>query len=418
MEPVTHVLTGACLARTGLNRRAAYTTAAMAIAAEFPDIDTVWSLRGPVSGFEHHRGITHTLVGLPFEAALILLGFFLLHRMRAGRRTPDRPARSASRLETRQTAPPRWGWLFGFILLGLLSHLWLDYTNNYGLRPFFPFNGHWYAGSLVFIFDPWIFFFLLCGLCLPWLFGLIGREVGAAPEPFRGRGWARAALVAVMLFWSVRWYEHREALSVAHDQTLRTPGSNIPGPRTPEIASGNVAASPDANMADTQIDAGGTMRPLLTEPPRALLLPVQSLASPDPLSIFRWYTATDFGPAYRLGVADTRFATWTAGPILNKTPPSDALQAAEHSRLGKIYKDWSTMPLCTPSTVNPNDSAEFPSQATETSGTAFVRCSDLRFMGDLSWLRGNGIPPLTAEFLLDTQDHIIAQGIDGRFERP
>ena len=48
MEPVTHVLTGACLARAGFNRRAAYATLAMAVAAEFPDIDSLWAFRGPV----------------------------------------------------------------------------------------------------------------------------------------------------------------------------------------------------------------------------------------------------------------------------------------------------------------------------------------------------------------------------------
>ena len=68
MEPVTHILTGACLSRAGLNRRAAYATLTMAIAAEFPDIDTLWSLRGPIAGFQHHRGITHTFVGLPVRS--------------------------------------------------------------------------------------------------------------------------------------------------------------------------------------------------------------------------------------------------------------------------------------------------------------------------------------------------------------
>jgi inner membrane protein len=82
MEPVTHVLTGICLARAGANRKARYATAVMALAAEFPDIDTVWSLRGPVEGFVHHRGITHTFVGVPFEAALIVAGAWLWHRSR------------------------------------------------------------------------------------------------------------------------------------------------------------------------------------------------------------------------------------------------------------------------------------------------------------------------------------------------
>ena len=65
MEPVTHFLTGACLARTGLNRKTAYATLAMTLAAEAPDMDAFWGFRGPVAGFEHHRGITHTFLGAP-----------------------------------------------------------------------------------------------------------------------------------------------------------------------------------------------------------------------------------------------------------------------------------------------------------------------------------------------------------------
>src|ERR1700679_213803 len=87
MEPVTHLLTGACLSRTGLNRRAAYATLTMVVAAEFPDIDTLWSLRGPVEGFQHHRGITHTFLGVPFEAAIIVGAAWGLHRWRVHRAT-------------------------------------------------------------------------------------------------------------------------------------------------------------------------------------------------------------------------------------------------------------------------------------------------------------------------------------------
>ena len=49
MEPVTHFLTGACLARSGFNRRTAYATLAMTLAAEAPDMDVFWGLRGPVA---------------------------------------------------------------------------------------------------------------------------------------------------------------------------------------------------------------------------------------------------------------------------------------------------------------------------------------------------------------------------------
>ena len=37
MEPITHFMTGAVLARSGFNRKAAYATVAMTLAAEAPD---------------------------------------------------------------------------------------------------------------------------------------------------------------------------------------------------------------------------------------------------------------------------------------------------------------------------------------------------------------------------------------------
>ena len=181
MEPVTHMLTGAVMARAGLNRKAASMTLAMAIAAEFPDIDMLWGLRGPVTELEHHRGITHTFLGVPFEAALIASAVWAWHRWR--KNTPVPAA--------------NWGWLFGGCLLALLSHILLDWTNNYGVRPFFPFDAHWYAGSFVFLVEPIMLLLLAMAFIAPALFGLIGSEVGVRKSQFRGRGWAIAALVGI-----------------------------------------------------------------------------------------------------------------------------------------------------------------------------------------------------------------------------
>src|ERR1019366_5304261 len=82
MEPVTHFLTGAVLARAGFNRKAAYATLAMTLAAEAPDVDTLWAAGGPVAAFQHHRGITHTFLGLPFEGLVVLGAVWLVHRWR------------------------------------------------------------------------------------------------------------------------------------------------------------------------------------------------------------------------------------------------------------------------------------------------------------------------------------------------
>src|SRR5664279_3201198 len=85
MEPVTHFLAGACLARAGFNRKAAYATLAMTLAAEAPDLDTLWAVDGPVATFQHHRGITHTFIGLPFEGLVVIGAVWLLHRWRLRR---------------------------------------------------------------------------------------------------------------------------------------------------------------------------------------------------------------------------------------------------------------------------------------------------------------------------------------------
>ncbi len=82
MEPLTHFLTGACLSRAGFNRRTAYATLAMTLAAEAPDLDMLWAFRGPVAALEHHRGITHTFLGAPFVALAVTGTVYLWHRLR------------------------------------------------------------------------------------------------------------------------------------------------------------------------------------------------------------------------------------------------------------------------------------------------------------------------------------------------
>ncbi len=56
MEPITHILAGACMSRAGLKSKTALSTVTMVIAAEIADVDLLYSLRGPVAGFQHYRG--------------------------------------------------------------------------------------------------------------------------------------------------------------------------------------------------------------------------------------------------------------------------------------------------------------------------------------------------------------------------
>src|ERR1035437_9017356 len=146
MEPITHLLTGACLARLGFNRKAAYATLAMTLAAEAPDLDTLWSIDGPVATFQHHPGITPPLLGLPLDWLIVLGIVWTVHRWRLRRAAakavaiPTDPAADRPIMRPLTAAPVRWGLLYGFALIASLSHILLDWTNNYGVRPFFPFN--------------------------------------------------------------------------------------------------------------------------------------------------------------------------------------------------------------------------------------------------------------------------------------
>jgi inner membrane protein len=367
VEPVTHVLTGVCLARTGPNRTTAYATLTMAVAAQLPDIDTLWSLRGPVEGFQHHRGITHTFLGVPFEAAALVAAVYAWHRWRSRRPSP-RPL----------IVPPRWGLLYLWALVALLSHLLLDFTNNYGLRPFFPFNPHWYAASIVFIFDPFIFLLLVGALVAPYLFALVGSEVGARRQPFRGQGLAIAALLGIVAWWGLRFVEHTYAIQQATKQSIAAPTESAPA----VLPSSDDASAPDA-------------------PTPVYLTPQRVLASPDILSPFRWSTVADFGPVYQLAEVNTRLATYRPSDVLTPKPAwTPAERAAAASPIGRAYLDWSSMP--------------FIEQMPTPAGGSLIVFRDPRFLGGR--LAELSAPPLTATVTLDPAHRVLAQTMDGRTE--
>jgi inner membrane protein len=294
-------------------------------------------------------------------------------------------------------APVRWGLLYGFCVVALLSHLLLDYTNNYGLRPFYPFNPHWYAASIVFIFDPLIFALLLMGLIVPSIFRLVSAEVGARRQPFTGSGWPRAALFLIVVFWGVRWFEHDRAMQLAMAQSLEAP------PPT--------ESAQQATVADSASQQNAQQLPKYLSVERAL-------ANPDPLSIFRWYTVTDFGPVYQLERVDTRERSIEATEgTFSKPERSPAMIAAEASSLGRAYLDWSPMPLL--SVDNSRAAVEQAlSDANQPSlpGGTVVTFRDPRFMGVLPWRSRGGSSPLSGLVVLDQQNRVVLESMSGHEE--
>jgi inner membrane protein len=189
------------MGRAGLNRKTALATATLTLAAEAADLDVLSRFGGSAFGLNHHRGFTHSFLGVPIVAAAVVGFIYLLWRLR-GRKTRN------------PNLPPRWGLLFAFACLAGLSHILLDFTNNYGVRPFWPFSERWYSWDIVFIVEPVLLVVLTLGLILPALFSLINEEIGARKDAApRGRLAATLALLAVFAYWGLRDYEHRRAVA-------------------------------------------------------------------------------------------------------------------------------------------------------------------------------------------------------------
>jgi inner membrane protein len=193
--------------------------------------------------------------------------------------------------------PVHWGWLYGTALIAALSHLLLDWTNNYGLRPFFPFNPRWYAGSFVFIAEPvlWALFFL--ALVPPWLFGLADAEIGARRVAFRGRGWAIFALTGMVLLWGWRWVEQRQARAMVENAQITT-------------------------------------------------APVKRMAlEPYQVNPFRWHAILETADFYQTAEIDTLSGSIDSDPqkdVIFKPRATAATEAAKRTLLGQVYLDWGT----------------------------------------------------------------------------
>ena len=206
MDNLTHALTGALIARTlparwsgepdspstfdpEGERPGRWVLWSSVIAANLPDFEALilWPppLGDKAAYLLHHRGWSHSLVGIAGEALLFAGLLWVFHRhtsperklrpTSAASRTSSRPVTGTCRTAGARAPGSRGGFFAGFTPLrgltvaglGAGSHLFLDWWNSYGVRPFYPWDKSWYYGDLVFIVDPWVWLALggalVCG---------------------------------------------------------------------------------------------------------------------------------------------------------------------------------------------------------------------------------------------------------------
>ncbi|MGA9473841.1 MAG: metal-dependent hydrolase [Terriglobales bacterium] len=317
MEPVTHFLFGANMGRAGLNRKTALATAVLTLAAEAPDLDVFSRFGGSAFALNHHRGFTHSFLGIPIVAAAVVAFMYGIWRLR-GRKTRN------------PNLPPRWGLLYAYACLAGISHILLDYTNSYGIRPFWPFSERWYSWDIVYIYEPVILVVLILGLIVPALFSLINQEISSrrtgdkAPP---GRVAASLALLAVFALWGFRDYEHRRAIAALGAR-------NYQG-----------------------VDA------------------IRISAYSYPFDPFRWYAVAET-PAF--------FATMDVNSLIPEVDPAGEMQirykpeetpitlAAKRSYLGHVYLSWAQYPI--------TETEQLSAGLANNHAAYRVRFRDLRYM--------------------------------------
>lgn len=208
MDNLTHTLAGmlvaeaACVARREARaplRTAAYLTSVLA--NNLPDVDPVYTwITGPepLGNLLHHRGHTHTLLfALPAGFLVALAVIRVLSRRRGAFEAGER------RLVT------------ALGVAGPALHIGMDYGNNYGVHPFWPFVPSWFYGDAVFIVEPLWWAAALPALALAvslrWLraalFTLLAAVTAAALVlPFITKGTVVALLLVASLSLAGAWF--------------------------------------------------------------------------------------------------------------------------------------------------------------------------------------------------------------------
>ena len=162
MDPFCHTLVGAAFGKAGLARRSPLGMGTLLIAANLPDAD-IAVLATNTMAVSFRRGWTHGVLAqalLPPLLASVMVAFDRLVRRRDG-------AQHA-----------RFGTLLLLAYVGVLSHVFLDYLNTYGVRLLMPFSSEWFYGDALYIIDPWILLILGTGAWMSWR-----RERHRHPHP-------------------------------------------------------------------------------------------------------------------------------------------------------------------------------------------------------------------------------------------
>jgi inner membrane protein len=151
VDNLCHTLTGAVLAETGLKVRTRFGAGALMLAANLPDVD-VLAFLSETPAVAIRRGWTHGILAQALLPVVLTAAFVLYDRWRPPRGPTVR----------RLNVLP----LLALCYAGVLSHVGMDWLNNYGVRLLMPLSNRWFYGDSVFIVDPWLWMVLGAGVAM------------------------------------------------------------------------------------------------------------------------------------------------------------------------------------------------------------------------------------------------------------
>lgn len=300
MDNLTHTLTGVAISQAGVNRKTRFATVTLILAANAPDIDVVTGFKGSLSYLKHHRGILHSFVGITLLAVVISGLIYWLGKSAKPKPGPPLNAR----------------WLFIGALLGTCSHLLLDFTNGYGVRPLLPFSGRWFAWDIMPIIDPLLLALFVLGLAVPWLLRLVSEEVGARSAP--SVAGAIFCLGAMAALWGVRDLAHGRALNILQSRSYSSEvarrSSAFPAMLNPFTWVGIVETKTGFHIVRVNaLDANSSPEPLEDfEKPQPSPVIDAALKTPPAgvfldFARFPWAQVEESEQSYRVSVRDLRF---------------------------------------------------------------------------------------------------------------
>jgi inner membrane protein len=178
MDNLCHSLVGMALGRAGLARRGPLAMSTLVIANNLPDVDVAVFATNTLA-MSFRRGWTHGVLA-QLTLPIVLTGAMLAY----DRYFPNKssPADRASAAQ-----------LLFLSYVGVLLHVFMDFTNSYGVRLLMPFSNRWFYGDALYIVDPWLYLSLGLGW---WL-------AKTRPRPARIGVTLATIYVAVMLMSNV-----------------------------------------------------------------------------------------------------------------------------------------------------------------------------------------------------------------------